>query len=801
MITTFFTLAFRTIVRNKVYSFINVVGLTLGISCCMVILIFVRYESGFDKDYLQSEKAFRVVQHTQFPGQTQHWGTTAYPLAAALRSDFNDFSTVTQAAGPIAVTFAVESNGAVDRFEEEFLLCVDSLYTSLFETTWLAGDSRSALRAMNSVVLTRNVAEKYFGNSSGDFGSLLGRTIVLNEKDPLVVTGVVENPPGNVNLRYNVLVPYEFFRVNNQYQSSNWSANYRGTTFAVLNDVDAKASVEEKIALWKKKYLKPEDDARISYYLQPLQDIHNNTTYGAVPGGYTMPRVMLSAAIAVAAFILIIAAVNFVNLTTALAAVRSREVGVRKMMGSSRFGLICQFVGEHALLIVLSLCIATAITQVALDSLNNALQIINLNLVFLPGDILIVGVTGIVIMLLAAVYPAVVLSNYKPIDAIRARINIESTRHFSLRKSLIVLQFAVVQIFIIATIVVAAQMNHFRNTELGFNGESVSIVAAPKIAQLDAFRNSLLQIPGVEDVSYGSGPPISIGGLQLGTTFRLPSQPAEEGMDAEMKIPDTTYLRFYGLELLAGRNITANKDWFEEFIVNEKVVQSMGWSPEEALGKKLQINEGEATIVGVVKDFHNNSLQEEITPCIFMNWKEFQWNTFIRTTQQASPETLAAIEKTWKEFSPEGIYKHAFLDDEMAANYTTESMVFSGFTLFSVLAITIGCLGLIGLMSFMTIRRGKEVGIRKVLGASVTQIINLFSKEFLVLIGIAFLAAAPIAYITMQSWLNDFIYRIELQWWMFAGGGAIAILIAGFTVSIQSVKAASVNPVESLKDE
>jgi ABC-type antimicrobial peptide transport system permease subunit len=366
---------------------------------------------------------------------------------------------------------------------------------------------------------------------------------------------------------------------------------------------------------------------------------------------------------------------------------------------------------------------------------------------------------------------------------------------------LIVLQFAVVQIFIIATIVVATQINYFRSTDLGFKPESVTIVAAPGIPQLDAFRNSLLQLPGVEEVSYGSGPPVSIGDFALGTTFRLPSQPVEEGMEAEMKILDTTYLRFYGLELLAGRNISANKDWFEEFIVNEKVIQAMGWSPEEALGKRLMINEGEATIVGVVKDFHNTSLQEEISPCVFMNWKEFQWSTFIRTTQPNNPETLAAIEKTWKSFSPEGVYKYSFLSDEMAANYKTENMVYSGFTLFSFLAITIGCLGLIGLMSFMTIRRAKEVGIRKVLGASITQIVNLFSKEFLLLIGIAFIVAAPVAYITMQSWLNDFVYRIDLQWWMFAGGGAIALLIAGTTVSVQSIKAASANPVESLKDE
>lgn len=801
MLTNFFKIALRTLAKNKVYSFINILGLTLGISCCMVILIFVRYESSFDNSYSQSAKTFRVVQHTKFPEQTMYWGTTAYPLAAALRNDFNDFSTVTQTAGPVERTFAVETNGVVNRFEEKHVLFVDSLYTSVFTTAWLAGNAKSALTHTNSVVLTESIAKKYFGNTITDFSAILGKTILLNGKDPLAVTGVVKDPAGNINLKYKLLVPYEFFRGNNQYQSSNWSGNYRGTTFVVLNDVDAKTAIEQKIASWKKKYLKPEDDSRISYYLQPLEQIHNETTYGSVPGGYTMATTLLNSALAVAAFILIIAAVNFVNLTTALSAIRSREVGVRKVLGSSRFKLVQQFIGEHTMVIFLALCISLALTQIALNMLNSALPVINLNLVFVSSDILIIALTGFVIMLLAAVYPAIVLSGYKPIDAIKARLHSSNTRRFSLRKSLIALQFAVVQIFIIATIVVATQINYFKHKDLGFNPESVTIVTAPSMDKLETFRNKLLLVPGVEEVTYGSGPPVSVGDFQLGTTFRLPSQPVEEGMEAEMKILDTAYLQFYGIHLLAGRNINPNADMFNEFIVNEKVIQAMGWTPEDALGKKLMINEGEATIVGVVKDFHNTSLQEEITPCIFMNWKEFQWSTFIRTTHHNNPETLAAIEKEWKTFSPEDVYEHTFLSDAMADNYKTENMVFSGFTLFSILAITIGCLGLIGLMSFMTIRRAKEVGVRKVLGASVMQIVNLFSKEFLVLIGIAFVVAAPVTYAAMRSWLNGFTYPIDLQWWMFAGGGAIALVIAGVTVSVQSIKAASANPVESLKDE
>jgi putative ABC transport system permease protein len=793
----------RSLIKNKVYAAINVLGLSIGITCCIVILVFVRYELTFD-NFQSDGQAFRVVQDNKLPEQTLHWNTTAYPLAEALRNDFPEFEKVTQASGPVTRAFSIKNeNGEINRFEEKNVLFVDPYYLEVFPVNWLAGNPKTALTYPSSIILTESIVEKCFGKGLTDFSSILGKTILLNGKDPLTITGVIHDAPGNISLKYKMIVPYEFFKVNNPYFSSNWSGNYRGTTFVVMKENASSAEAEEKIASWKKKYLKPEDDFRISYRLQPLTEMHNETLYGSSPGSYVMPLKIISGAFAVALFILIIAAVNFVNLTTGLAAIRSKEVGVRKILGATRLRLIRQFLSENLMIIVLAIFVSLGLSQVFLDQINGFMSIIDMRLTFQWSDLIIVLLTSSAIVVLAAIYPAIMLSAFRPVDALKKKISTAHSNGFSLRRSLIVLQFAVVQLFIIGTIVVATQMNLFQTKELGFNSESVVLVPGPGPdgGDIETLRHKLLQHTGIESVSFGSGPPAAINDYQLGTSFRLPHQSENEAQDAEMKIGDTLYTEFYDLEIIAGRRPTVNKEMFDELLVNEKLIKALGWTAEEALGKKLVINEGEATVVGVVKNFHNNSLQEEISPCILLNWKYFMNHAFIKLDNKDKSETLAFVEKTWKELSPTSTYHYSFLTDEMAANYATENLVFKGFSALSFLAVAIGCMGLIGLMSFMTLNKTKEVGIRKTLGASISQIIALFSKEFIILILVAFLVATPIAYFAMSQWLQDFTYRVQLSWWMFIGGGILAVVIAGITVSYQSIMAARANPVDSLRAE
>ena len=805
MLKNYFLIAWRNLLRHRAYTIINLTGLSLGMTCCLVIMIFIRYETSFDQSHPKADHTYRVVQHTQRPDHLLQWNTTAYPLAEALRTDFSGLK-VTQAAGPMTRTFSVEGRegGEVNRFEDAYVLYVDPYYPDIFNISWLAGNPQTALDLTNAVVLTEDLAAKCFGPEVQDnYAAILGKSILLNNQDALTVTGVIQNAPGNVNLRYHMLIPYAFFKINNPYPANNWSGNYQGTTFVVADASTPIAGLDERINTWKKKYLKPEDDALISYHLQPLREIHTESRYGSSPGSYIMPATVIQTAWIVAAFMLLIASINFVNLATALATTRAREVGIRKVMGSSQYALIRQFVCENAMLISFTLLVSAAITPLLLDLLNHGLAIIHLHLVFQGRDLLLLAGIGVVVTLLAAIYPAITIAAFKPAAVLKNKNTLAGSRGLSLRKSLIVLQFTLVQVFIMATVVAALQMVHFRNQDLGFTAASIISCPAPDNEKHGALRQQLLQDPNIDAVTFASGPPLSVDNIAYGTTFRLPGQPESEALSSDLKACDTTYLRMYGLKLIAGRNFTTAKWPFDEFIITRKTAADLHWTPEEALGRKMVINEGEATVVGVIEDFQNVSLQYEIAPCVLTNWTALQDHVFIKlnTSTARTSETLANLETHWKTVYPDRVYKYNFVTDAMAREYTVENLIFNGVTLSAILSIAIGCLGLLGMVSFMALRRAKEIGIRKVLGAATLQIISLFSKEFVWLVLMAFVVATPIAYFGMKEWLQGFASRIELSWWMFVIAGVAAQIIALTTILFQSIKAAMANPVEAIRNE
>lgn len=799
MIHHYLKIALRNLTKNKVSTIINTIGLSIGISSCIVLIIFIRYESTFDTHHKRSEETFRIVQHTQYPNETLYWNTTAYPLGEALRNDFPEIDLVTQTSGPTQRSFSIEhQDGTVQRFEEPKVLFADAHYADIFDLDWLAGNKNTALKDYGSVVLTEYLVKKYFGSTVTDYKTILGKVIKLNSKDPLTVTGVVKNIQANSNQLFNMLVSYQFFKENNPFPSRNWSGNYQGTTFLVLKDKHQKSDLESKIATWKKKYLKPEDDRRIAYFLQPLSEIHNETLYGSSPGGYIMPKKILRIGFFVALFILGIAIINFINLVTAQSTTRSKEVGVRKVLGSSRFNVVFQFLLENALIIVFTLTVSVFLVYILLSHLNQFLSVIDLDLKLGWNHIGMILTIGGVTILLAALYPAIALSAFKPIIALKNNLTFKKTQGFTLRKSLIVFQFSIVQLFVIAAIIIAIQMNYFKNIEIGFSKEAVVMTKVPRFNKLETFKNSLLQQSNITEVSFGSGPPMGVNGISYGTTYRTPEETVNEGKDSEMKVGDVNYLNFYNLKLIAGRNFTTTKSRFDEFIVNEKLIKSYGWNAEESIGKKLIINEGEATIVGVVKDFHNHSLQYEITPCIILNWNAFQNNAFIKVSNSKG---LAYVEKTWKTLFPSSIYNYDFLEDVIAKEYTIEQLIFNGFKILSILSISIGCLGLLGFMSFVTLRKRKEIGIRKVLGAGVLRNISYLSKEFILLVMMSFLIATPVAYYFMNIWLESFTYQIQLTPWMFLLGGVITLIISIVICSFQSANAAIANPIKSLQNE
>ena len=791
-------IGWRNMLKSKSFSLINILGLSSGAAVCLITLVFYRYETSFDSHHKQAEQMFRVVQHTQFPDGEFYWNTTAYPLAAALRSDFPDFKQVTQTAGPMKRLFSMDRMGnQTVRFEEDHVLFVDKFYPQVFDFEWMAGDPKTALNELNAVVITDKIAKKCFG-SNYDPSLAVGHTLMLNNKDPLIIRGVIQDPPANINLKANMLVSYEFFKKHNPYPTGNWSGNYRGSAFVVLKDINNEKNLERQINQWKSKYLNENDNQRISYFLQPISEIHTETKYGSVPGGYQISKKVLDISLIVAGFILLIAIVNFINLVTARSSTRSKEVGIKKIIGGNKSIIINQFFVENSLLVIISFVLAICITIPLLDWLNDFLSIIHIQLALGLNDVSIALALCAGVVLLASVYPAILLASFSPIRILNKAYFKHRKNGLGFRRGLTFAQFCLVQIFVIAAIIIGLQLQYFQNKDLGFSTEKVVMIPIPSEDKTELFKTLLSEKVGYENISIGSGPPMAVEDFALGTRYRFPHEDDALGRSAEMKITDSSYFKMYDLQLIAGRNFIENKHRFDEFIVNRRLVESLNLTPEEAIGKTLQINEGQATIVGVMEDFHNHSLQNELTPVVLMNWKAFMWKAFIKIP---SFNALIAIEETWKEAFPSSIFDYRFVDDAIEREYVIEQLIFTGFKIFSILVIIIGCLGLFGLISFLTLQKTKEVGIRKVLGASMTQILSLFTKEYSRLILIAFIVAAPLTWYFMNEWLSSFTYHISLHIWMFAAGGLLTLILAGSVTLSRSLATARANPVESLRNE
>lgn len=795
---------------------INLLGLTVGLSAAIVLFVALRYEWSFDDAHSDADRIFRVVQHNHTEGSTQYWNTTAYPLAAALRNDFPAIE-VTQTAGPYSGIISTEDRmGHEIRFREDKILFVDPHYLEIFdfaqsfgnpEAIWLQGNPETAFAADNGVILTQKLADRYFAEAVAQGESVLGRTLLLDNNDPLTVSGVVRNPPPNTSLLFDLLIPYAFFEKSDPYRAGNWSGNYQGTTFVKFQEAPNVPQWEKQMALWQKKYHSPEDNARIEYRLQAVTDMHTESLYGNTPGSYVSSSKLLWVLAGMGGILLLIAVFNFINLATALIAQRSREVGVRKVLGGTKAQLRLQFLSETFMLTLLAGVLSMTFSGFLLGLLNGWMEIVDLHLALSAEAWFFAGGLVVLTALLAGLYPAIVMSRFSPAKALKKQAEERQAKGLNLRRVLIVSQFAIVQLLVVCTIVIAQQMKYVASKDLGFKQEAIVDIHIPvkDSMLLNRLWQRLDALPGIQKMSYASGPPTTRD-LAYGTLFRLQEEPEIKGRSTEMKVVDLNYLDLYGLEMIAGNWLgqaqVSNR--FNGFVVNETAVAKLGLEPEEAIGKRIAINEGEAPIIGVMKDFHNNSLQEDISPCIFLYWGNFFFDELYVQLQPVAgsiPATLAAIENTWQEVFPKHIYTYQFLDESLARNYAVEHTIFQAFQAVAILAVFVGCIGLFGLISFLNEKRNKEIGIRKILGATVAQVAGLLSKEILLLICIGLLLASPVAWYAMQKWLEGFAYQIRLQGWMFLLAGMMGLCIAALTIGAKIWAAARTNPVESLRSE
>ena len=792
-----FLISCRKLVRERAFSLLNVFGLAIGIASALIILLIVRHELSFNLFAPEADQIYRVVigdsRNESDPG-------TPHRLMETFKAEIPEIEEG-------AIAFKLNPSETQIEVDEELMRNPDIAFTtpSFFEFMnlgWVDGDPQRSLSNPGQVVITQSLAQNWFK------GKAIGKPIRLNNEYDLLVSGIIEDMPSNTDFPVQIAVSYATFATQNPSYDENLSLNvnsFHQTLFTLSSGTDP-SLVEAKFPSIIAQHLGEEIAERVHLWLQPLSDIHFNEGPGVTNfSGRALNKNTIWGFALIGMLILLTACINYINLATARAVKRSKEVGIRKVLGSHRSQLIIQFLSEGFLICSIATLIAVALANLFLPSIANHLNIpIQTSLLSDPIIIAALGIGCVLITLMAGYYPAILLSKYKVVEAFKHSFSNNQKGGLSLRRGLVVFQFAITFFLIASTLVVSQQLHFFQNQYMGFDKEAVVTVDIPdseeKQLAIQRIKTQLRQNPAIKEMSFSLNTPAATIN-KWWTDYEHITAPDEPVM--EHKAIDETYLDLYNIPLLAGQNIRAN-DSLIEVIINESMMHELGiQEPDKAIGTMLSFwSVQEAPIVGVVKDFHSTSLHQEIHSV--MLWQGFDFmlqKGSFRIDMSQAQTAIQAIEKAFTTTFPETYFTYEFLDDELATFYEQEQKTSRLLTLFSFIAIFIGCLGLYGLVSFMAAQKTKEVGIRKVLGASVQHIVSLFTKEFAQLLGIAFLIAVPLVWYFMQEWLEEFPNRIELEWWMFALAGLVGIVIAGITISFQSIRAATANPVKALRTE
>ena len=807
MLRNYLRVALRTLRKQKFYAFLNIFGLALGVTCCLLITLYVADELSYDRFHQKAGRIYRINTDLKFGGQESQFAVAAAPMGFAL---VRDYPQVEQ-----AVRFRPRGGFLVKRevqnFKEERVVFADATLFEVFTLPVVAGTPRTALVRPNTAVLSESAARRYFGKESP-----VGKTLTFNNADRYEVTAVIGDMPRNGHFRYDFFLSMSSL---DESKEDNW-VSFNFNTYLLLREGATPASLESRFRDVVVKYIAPQVKALMNinsmeafeksgnylrFSLIPLTDIHLHSDRIAElsPNGNILYVYIFGA---VALFILLIACVNFMNLATARSAGRAKEVGVRKVLGSGRTSLIGQFLTESILMSLLAFALAAVGVALLLPFFNQlsgkeiALPYRN------PWAVPVLLAGALAVGLLAGSYPAFFLSAFRPVLVLKGKMH-AGVRGGWLRNALVVFQFATSIVLIIGTVVVYRQLNYIQTKKLGFNKEQVLIVndAYALNNQVQAFRDEMLRQPGVAGGTVTSFLPIP---SSRNENPMFPEGVIEQDRAVSMQnwVVDHDYLKTMGMELAAGRafdrQFTTDSS---AVIINETAAKLLGYA--NPLGKRLtRFDDFEKkttqnfTIIGVVKNFHYESLRQTVG-ALAMTLGKSTGSVSFRLRGASVPAVVAAAEARWKQMAPGQPFSYAFLDARFDEMYRAEQRVGTISVAFAVLAITIACLGLFGLAAFTAEQRTKEIGIRKVLGASVPGIVALLSKDFLKLVVVSFVFAAPLAWWAMHRWLQNFAFQVGVHWWIFAGAAAGALLIALLTVSFQSIKAALTNPVNSLKSE
>ena len=805
MIRNYFIVAFRNLRRNPGYSFINIVGLATGMAAFILILLFVNAETQYDTEHDQPDNVFRIVLDAAVMGQTVKSTNTSAPLAPTLLDEFPEVEASARIDDFSNVLVSYEDN----RFYESQFFLADSSIFKILNIPLASGDPETALTRPNTVVISAPTARKFFGDDDP-----IGKVLRIDDQTDYEVTGVMAPPPGRSHFEPELIGS---FITSSQANATIWFNN-SFVTYLRLKPGSDPAALEAKFPVLIDKYVGPQvpqllgqsfEEARASglkydFVLENVRDIYlHSDADGQLGVTGNIQYVFILGAIGI--FVLAIACINFMNLSTARATNRAREVGMRKVLGSAKRQLITQFIGESLLLAGISIAIAIAIVSLVLPLFNSTM---GSNVILGPDIIIIALVVAIGTGVASGIYPAFVLSSYAPITVLKGRFN-AGFKGSRLRSSLVVFQFAISIVLIVGTAVVFKQLRFLQNQDLGFSKEHVVVI--PLEAQMnqerfETLREQLLQNPDIVEVASAGAIP-GPEHIHNTTVFVASGRPADEVFLAAAAEVSYEYVQALGLTIVAGRNFS--RDFpadIDGWLINESAAAEMNWSPEEAVGKLMIRPDGEddgdrvGTIIGVMKDFHYESFHTEIQPIVF-GLRDSRRYLPVRLSGANTADAMAFLESSWTTFEPAFPFQYFFLDQEYQRFYVQEHRLGRLYSSFTILAILIACLGLFGLASFVTSQRTREIGVRKVLGASVSKIVILLSKEFTLLVAIACAVAFPISWLAMKRWLQDFAYATEIGWQVFVLSAIAAILIAWITVGYQSIRAAVANPVKSLRTE
>jgi putative ABC transport system permease protein len=802
MLKNYFVIAWRNLKRNKVFSVINISGLSIGIAASLLLFIIVSYEMSYEQFQKNYNNIYHVVTQINFSDGASYNPGIAYPALAALRTEMPDIqfgaidcmygSQVMVANGTAESSNKFIENTGIFFCEPQFFRVFDSYH-------WIAGND-AVLNEPNSVVLSKTQAKKYFG----DWQNALGKTLIIDNGITAKVNGILEDVPKNTDLPLAVLVSFKTLKSNgrNYGYTEDWgNVSSNDQIYALLPPQAKVEDINKRLLKFSGEHYVNRNNKKFNF-LQPLSDLHTDTRFELF-GQPGVSKTTLWTLSLIGMVIIIMACINFINLSTAQAVNRSREVGIRKVLGGNRASLFRQMMGETALIVVIAVFIAMAAVHISMPYVKHIASIEEELSLFTPKYLSILFTLAVVVTLLAGLYPSFVLSGFNPITALRNKMSTAKSGSISIRRGLVIAQFAISQVLIIATIVAISQMDFISKADLGFNKDAVLVIYSNtdslSLARQSAFKQQLLSLPGVQSVSFNSDMPSSDNGMS--SNFAFNHQP-DENYQLYEKFGDENYLNTYGMQLLAGRNYTQS-DTVKEVLVNEQLAKRLSpKKPEDVIGKAMRYGGGDwHTIVGVVKDFKTTSLREEVRPLAISTYKYLYSNIAIKLHTSNLQAAQKSIEHIWNQNYPEYAYNAQFFEDSINAFYRQEQQLSLMYKIFAGLAIFISCLGLYGLVSFMAVQKTKEVGIRKVLGAGVGHIVFIFSKEFTLLIIAAFVIAAPLAWYVSNNWLQSFAYRIHIGIWIFLLAILASVIIAWITVGYKAIQAAIANPVKSLRSE